>query len=184
MGKTLNADLSPSAGASHAMAFIRSHGKGEVNTSLRLGEILKQAEVIKGGDMSSVEEMLYSQSLTLQSLFNQMTAIGSSLLSTSAGEDRAIAVFELALKAQNQCRQTLQALNELKNPKKPAQFVKTQLNQLRIDSPQQIERSNYAPLDIGSESEAGSTHPAVEALDRQHRSHQRRGKAAKQQKCP
>ncbi|MBD3887020.1 hypothetical protein IFO70_35975 [Phormidium tenue FACHB-886] len=183
-GKVLNADLSPEAGASHAMAFVRSHGKAGTNPAERVGEILEQVEAVKAGDLSNLEGMLYSQSLTLQTIFNQLTALGSSMLTTAQSEN-AIALLHVALKSQNQCRQTLLALNELKNPKKPTQFIKNyvdkQLNQIKADSPQ-LEASPYAEMDSRSTTEAGGIDQTVATVGAIDRSDDSGRKAAKQPK--
>ena len=83
-------------------------------------------------------------------------------------------LLKLALKAQAQSRQTVETLAELKNPKKPAQFIKSyvnqQLNQLKlgteaeIEELQQLGESNNAPLDIGSEKDTGSENPTMETV--------------------
>ncbi|MBD3886472.1 hypothetical protein IFO70_32850 [Phormidium tenue FACHB-886] len=186
-GKVLNADLSPEAGASHAMAFVRSHGKAGTNPAERVGEILEQVEAVKAGDLSNLEGMLYSQSLTLQTIFNQLTALGSSML-TNAQSENAIALLHVALKSQNQCRQTLLALNELKNPKKPTQFIKNyvdrQVNQLKVEGQQQLdlEASPYAEMDPRSATEAVGTDSPVATVAAIDRSDDTGRKAAKQSK--
>jgi hypothetical protein len=184
-GKVLHADLSPEAGASNAMAFVRSRGKAGTNPAERVGEILKQVEAVKAGDMSNPEAMLYSQALTLQTMFNDLVSVASALMPSCKAEE-AIALFHVALKAQNQCRQTLLALNEVKNPKKPTQFIKNyvnqQLNQLKTESQPQLEEPHNAPMDFGSTAEAVRDDRTVEALDAIDRSHQPGGKTAKQSK--
>jgi len=67
-------------------------------------------------------------------------------------------------------------LHELKNPKKPSQFIKNyvhqQLNQLQVEQEQlkqQLEGTRNAPVDIGSERTPTPDNSAVETLAPQHR---------------
>jgi hypothetical protein len=74
---------------------------------------------IKSGDLSRVEEMYISQAMALEVMF-------SSLARRAKAQDRLLqyeAHMRLALKAQNQCRATLQALVQLKQPSQTT-FVK------------------------------------------------------------
>lgn len=64
------------------------------------------------------------------------------------------------------------ALHELRNPKKPSQFIKTyvdkQLNTLKAEIPQpnqhQLHEDNRAPLNTRSETATGGINQQVEAL--------------------
>ena len=103
----------------------------------------------KHGDMRPVEGMLYRQAKTLETMF-------TSLARRAANQD-SLKQFQvnltLALKAQAQCRATLEALAEIKNPR-PVQFVK-QANM--TTGPQQVNNS-YActPSHTGIQSSAGN----------------------------
>ena len=74
---------------------------------------------IKSGDLSKVEEMYISQAMALEVMF-------ASLARRAKAQDKLLQYethMRLALKAQNQCRATLQALVQLKQPSQTT-FVK------------------------------------------------------------
>ena len=85
--------------------------------------IKKQEELLKAGDLTSLENMLLSQSHTLNAIFTMMV--------TNMGDAKYLANLEtygrIALKAQNQTRQTASTLAEIKGIKKET-FIH-QLNQ-------------------------------------------------------
>jgi hypothetical protein len=95
------------------------------------------AEAVKGGSMAPVETMLISQATALQSLFARLVE--------RAMRNDTIAPFEanmrLALRAQSQCRATLETLAAIKNP--PIVFAQ----QANIASgPQQVNNGVANPL--------------------------------------
>jgi hypothetical protein len=126
-----------------------------------LGELVKdfreQVTQVQNGDMSRPEAMLYGQAVTLQTLFTNLTR-------RAANQDHLKefqAHLTLALKAQSQCRSTLEALAEMKNPR-PVSFV-TQAN--ISNGPQQINNSRSTP----APAHAGKTPTARnELLEHQH----------------
>lgn len=78
----------------------------------------------------------------------------------------------LSLKCQTEMRRCIELLNELKNPRKPSQFIKTyvnnQLNQLQTrqeEIEQQLEASKYAQMDTRSKGEAIADDPELEAVE-------------------
>jgi len=111
--------LNPSAVA----AVIVSALGAEPDVCAIFEELREQSKEIRAGDMSRLEDMLFNQSCALQSIFTDLAsrAIGGSLLQQSQ------AYMQLALKAQNQCRQTLATLAAIKHPQH-AIFVKQQNN--------------------------------------------------------
>jgi hypothetical protein len=85
-------------------------GITEVNTLA--SELAKQIGEVKNGDMKRPEAMLLAQAHTLDDLFNN--------LARRAHRQEGIAMIDpylrLALKAQTQCRATLETLAAIKNP--------------------------------------------------------------------
>jgi hypothetical protein len=76
---------------------------------------------VQAGDMSDVEAMLTAHAATLDAIFNEMARraalnMGTHLQTTDT-------YLRHAFKAQSQCRSTLEALAEIKNPRQVA-FVK------------------------------------------------------------
>jgi hypothetical protein len=97
-----------------------------------LSEALKDSIAkVQEGDMRQGEAMLMGQAVALQSIFTYMARriLSQELL------ERSERLFAMALKAQNQCRMTLETLNELKHPRQ-ATFVRAA--QANIAQQQQV----------------------------------------------
>ena len=162
--------------------FVGDADLGELVNGLR-----EQVELVQDGDMRTVEAMLYGQALTLQTIF-------TSLARKAVAQDY-LKQFQvnltLALKAQAQCRATLEALAEIKNPR-PVMFA----NQANVTSgPQQVnngaapaganqharteqttslknellEAPHGNPLDTGTPSAASGADSHLEAVGAGHR---------------
>ena len=140
-GAELTAIVATNAGV-NAAGIIKTFGEsafGHMDGGLQQADlwnaIAEKSAKINSGEMTEVESMLYAQSLALQSMFMN--------LSRRAASQEYLPQFEahmrLALKAQSQCRTTLEALFEMKHPR-PVAFVQ----QANIaNGPQQV---NNAPL--------------------------------------
>lgn len=122
---------------------------GEADLQELCTDLGKRIDKIKDGDMSSVEAMLFGQAKVLETMFTS--------LARRAANNDGLKQFQvnltLALKAQAQCRSTLEALAEIKNPR-PVQFVK----QANITTgPQQVNNA-YAgtPSHSGIQSRTGN----------------------------
>ena len=139
---------------------------------------------IENGDLGDVKSMLYSQASSLNLLFAEMNRRAFNNLGGAyfeAGKQ----YLGLALKAQNQCRMTLETLGNIVNP--PAVFAKQaniahgpqQVNngtnprapatENEIPPNKLLEQINEQRMDIGTQGQAGennSTLAAVAALDR------------------
>ncbi|NMM10943.1 MAG: hypothetical protein HHJ16_11820 [Polaromonas sp.] len=100
---------------------IQSWGKfaGDISSQALADDLDVQTKKVQDGDMRPIEGMLYRQAKTLETIF-------ASLARRAAGNE-SLKQFQvnlsLALKAQAQCRSTLEALAEIKNPR-PVSFVK------------------------------------------------------------
>ena len=91
----------------------------EMDYSELIDELKNKIEKVQAGDMATMEAMLVGQANALQTVF-------TCLARKAANQDylKNYGIFmNLALKAQSQCRATIQALTELKYPKQVA-FVK------------------------------------------------------------
>ncbi len=86
---------------------------GEADLAVTVADLREQVKEVWAGDMGRVEAMLYGQALTLQTIFTS--------LARKAVAQEYLKQFQvnltLALKAQAQCRATLAALAEIKNPR-------------------------------------------------------------------
>ena len=102
---------------------IKAWGKfgGEANLGDLLDGLQTRVEKVLEGDIRSVESMLYGQAMTLQTIFTNLAQRAA----LNAGEylNATDTYLRLALKAQAQCRTTLETLAEIKNPRSVA-FVK------------------------------------------------------------
>ncbi len=122
---------------------------GEANLVELVQDLNKRIDNIQDGDMSSVEAMLFGQAKVLETMFTS--------LARRAANNDGLKQFQvnltLALKAQAQCRSTLEALAEIKNPRS-VQFVK-QANM--TTGPQQV-NNGYAgtPSHSGIQSRTGN----------------------------
>jgi hypothetical protein len=141
-----------------------------------MDQLAHQCDLVNQGSLDGVERMLMAQSQALDAIFHKLArrALHCDLLSQYETHMR------LALKAQSNCRATLQALAEIKNPR-PLAFVKQanfaggnqQVNNAaagsraqKIEIPQSklLEAYRGERLDIGAQSAPSAAHQALEAL--------------------
>lgn len=150
----------------------------------------KRVDTIHGGDLKHAETTLTAQAATLDTIFNEMARRAA--LNMGEYLDATERYMRLALKAQGQCRATLETLAAIKNP--PVIFAK----QANIaHGPQQVNNDSFtnstrtragarkmrtAPNELLEGPDHGSTHmddraaatparghPTMEALDPIHR---------------
>lgn len=102
------------ATAQNASAMEKWGVFGEVDIFGLITDLQTKVEIIQDGNMKPVEAMLYGQAITLQTIFTNLARRSA----MNAGEyiDAADKYMRLALKAQSQCRATLETLAEIKNP--------------------------------------------------------------------
>lgn len=143
-------------------------------------ELQLQVAELKNGNSDYLEAILISQVVTLNTAFNKFLKQGAGAMTETsvmnAFPNLPESLIRLALKCQNQSRQTIKTLAELKNPKKPTQFIKNyvdkQVNQLKIateeeiDQLKQIGESTNAQVDIGSQSQTSRTDREMAALEK------------------
>ena len=136
-------DIVLSSNTQNAVGILAwSKFAGEADLQALVNDLGEQTKNVQAGDMRPVEGMLYRQAKTLETMFTS--------LARRAADQDGLKQFQvnltLALKAQAQCRATLEALAEIKNPR-PVQFV----NQANMTTgPQQVNNA-YA----GTQSHSG-----------------------------
>jgi hypothetical protein len=112
--------LSP---AIQSAVAIEAWGKyaGTVALADLVDDVRERIKTVQDGDMQPVEAMLFGQAMTLETIFTNLARRAA----LNAGEylGATDTYMRLALKAQAQCRATLEALAEIKNPR-PMAFVK------------------------------------------------------------
>lgn len=95
-----------------------------------------EAKAVNNGDLKRAEAMLMNQATALQSLFSRLAERGMGCDNLAPFESN----MRMALRAQNQCRATLETLATIKNP--PVLFAK----QANVTTgPQQINNGTAAP---------------------------------------
>lgn len=113
----------------------------ELHLTACMKELEAQAEALRQGDLSRVEGMLLAQAHSLQAIFTRFAhkMAGSEYLNQLKVNSA------IALKAQNQCRQTLAALAEIKNPKR-ATFIKNQATnqQINMNQPDNSQKNSHS----------------------------------------
>jgi len=152
---------------------------GEADLQELCTDLDKRVDKIKAGDMSSVEAMLFGQAKVLETMFTS--------LARRAANNEGLKQFQcnltLALKAQAQCRATLEALAEIKNPR-PVQFVK-QANM--TTGPQQVNNGNtkggyleqYAQAHTGAGNNPSQQNKLLEADNGNHLDTRAQGAASR-----
>ena len=144
---------------------------------------------LRGGDLSGAEAVLISQATALNSIFNDLA-----MRSYEQSQMQHLDTFlRLAMKAQNQCRMTLETLATIKNP--PVVFARQanishgpqQVNNGAATDPvahaakigntqtELLEASDGKRLDTRATGTAGSADPQLETVGAVHRPTHRKG---------
>ena len=110
---------------------------GTVDLPELVDDLRERIKKVQGGDIQPVEAMLFGQAMTLETMFTDLARRAASQEYLKQFQ----AYLVLALKAQAQCRATLEALAEIKNPR-PVAFVR----QANISSGHQHYRSALHPV--------------------------------------
>ncbi len=133
-----------------------------VDLPTMISEISNQAKAVISGDMDRPQAMLVAQAHSLDAIFNFL----ASRAAMNMGEylDAADTYMRLALRAQSQCRATLETLATIKNPPTAVSFVK----QANIaHGPQQVNNGDSAPIRAPAHPRAGKTISSNELLEHQ-----------------
>ena len=106
-------------GAVTMQAFKKNYGEVDLMALIEATQV--QIQAVHDGDMNRAEAMLITQAHTLDAIFNELAlrSIKSELM------PHFDIYLRLALKAQGQCRATLETLAAIKNPQ-PTAFIKQQ----------------------------------------------------------
>jgi hypothetical protein len=124
-------------------AYNKDFGDVAINTLV--DDLDAQCKLANNGDLARAETILMAQAQTLDSVFNNLARRAS--LNIGEYMNAAETYLRLALRAQAQCRATLETLAVIKNPQ-PVAFVR----QANIaNGPQQV---NNAPAQPGESSRA------------------------------
>lgn len=151
----------------------------EVDVPSLLAQLRDQADAANRGDLSQAEAMLMNQAIALQSLFARLAERGMGCDNAPAFE----ANMRMALRAQSQCRATLETLAEIKNPMAGAyvrqaniaaghQQVnngatpegKPRARENKSEQSKQLEEKTHERMDTRAAETAGGINPTMEAV--------------------
>lgn len=170
--------------AASAMHPWSKQAVGDVDITALVDHIESQNAAMRSGDMSELEGMLYAQAMVLQAAFTALSRRAE--LNSREYPKTTEIYFRLALKAQSQCRSTLEALAEIKHPR-PVAFIKQgnfaqnqQVNNCTADDPCAREKKIIQPnelltderaiygnaMDVGAAGAAGGSNQALATVDR------------------
>lgn len=142
-----------------------------------VSELAKQSAEIKAGRLDRMEEMLSAQAHTLDAIFNRLALDAAGRLVDAPA--MAEVLLKLALKAQSQCRATIEAVAMIQNPPSvafvrqaniahgPQQVINEAAARLRemARSPNELlEKPDDPRMDCGTASPTGRADPELEAL--------------------
>lgn len=128
-----------------------------------IAAISGESQQVLNGEMGRAEEMLISQAHVLDTMFSVLTQ--RAVANMNAGHMNATDTYmRIALKAQSQCRTTLEALSDIKNPR-TATFIK----QANIAENQQV-NNGQAGIESGTPASAHekTINPRNELLGENH----------------
>jgi hypothetical protein len=133
-------------------------------------------------ELAAVADVLVGQATVLNTVFTHYVQL-STLAKTYEHKEL---LMNLALKAQDQCRKTIESMHSIKNPKKGATFIKNaiakQVNQLAVQTEElqkRLEAQPYAAMDTGSQRETAALDIDSEAVAPLNRGKNRAGKGRK-----
>ncbi len=101
-----------------AASVIENWQKDTHDVNVLADELGKQIDAVNGGDLRRAEAMLIAQAHTLDNIFSNLARRATNQDYLKQWE----AYMRMAMKAQNQCRMTLETLATIKNP--PVVFAK------------------------------------------------------------
>lgn len=116
-----------------ATAAFQGDDHGELSLDDLTDALQEHGRDVNRADLSGVEQMLAAQAVTLNAIFTQLARRASRNMDSSSHLGAAEVYLRLALKAQGQCRTTLESLAAIKSP--PVVIAK-QLNV--ANGPQQV----------------------------------------------
>lgn len=180
-----NAGLSHFLGATTQQLYTEELGTLDfIGTITRL---IKEGEKIQDGNLVHIERVLLIQAQTLDTMFNNLACRATLTDFVEPLE----ALLRVALRAQSQCRATLETLANIKNPPQVAfvkqanighnqqvnNHVKPEPSRAQENKNQQnqlLEQSNGKRLDIGTQGKAINADKKLAAVGKIHRAKNRR----------
>lgn len=137
-------------------AFDRKQDALQINAVV--DELAKHVVEVQSGDLSRPEAILMGQAQALDTMFHQLAQLAGRKMDTSL--DATEQCLRMALKAQSQCRTTLETLAEIKNPRQ-AHFIKQQ----NIAHQQQVNNGVTAASGKASRGKRGQSKAAKQTIE-------------------
>ena len=169
--------LTPSLQAATTTQRFTDYAGDKPSIGAIVSELRSQIKTAQDGELGRSEAMLVAQAHSLDAIFNHLArrSINAELM------DHFDRFLKLALRAQSQCRSTIEALSEMKNPQHIA-FVKqaniaqnqqvnngSRAEENKTKQNELLEKADGERLDFGTTGAAGNANPAmatVEEIDR------------------
>ncbi len=178
--------VDPTFGAAQTANAIANFGMGDnplLSTMTLKQAIEEQTQAFLEDDVTATAQLLYGHVVVLNTAFQSYMQVAA--MCRDSGERTAL--FDAALKAQEQARKTLQTLHNIKNPQPKTVYIKNaivqQINQLVTKTEKlhkKLENTKYATVDTRSEEETERTSEVVDipaaALETLNRRKKPRGK--------
>lgn len=152
---------------------------GEIDLDSLVTALGESSSRVNANDLKDVESTLNSQSIVLNIMFGELIRrAGVNLAEYPMASDR---YFKMAMKAQNQCRMTLETLANIKNP--PVVYAKQaniangpqQVNngsmplphaEKNLNGPNKLlEQGNEQRMDTATEGKTSSSNSALETVE-------------------
>lgn len=156
--------LSPTVAAAVTATKFAKGAVGEMDLTETVAVVRDRVRKVKEGDLSDVEATLTAQAMTLDSIFHEMAKraalnMGQHMAATES-------YLKMALKAQSQCRATLETLVEVKAPRS-ATFIKQAniANQQQVNNGQDDSRTSTR---TGAHAHGKNINQRNELLEAQH----------------
>ena len=160
--------VDPAFGAAQTANIIANFGTGDnplLSTMTLKQAIEEQTQAFLKDDATATTELLYGHVVVLNTAFQSYMQVAA--MCRDSGERAAL--FDAALKAQEQARKTLQTLHNIKNPQPKTVYIKNeivqQVNQLVTKTEElhkKLESTKYATVDTRSEEETERTSEVVD----------------------
>lgn len=169
---------SPELAAYRVTALLQPSALADkIDTPALLGVLRDQAGALQGGNLTRAEAMLSGQATALQALFVRLTELA--MLQTNLPNIDGL--MRVALRAQSQCRATLETLSAIKNP--PIVYAKQanvttgpQQNNFGMAEPKQAGKMKIKPIrlsigdshelcqDTRASGDESGANPTIEAM--------------------
>ena len=171
--------------AVQSFVTIKTFGIDKAFRETDIGSLVKtlseKMEATNSNDLTSLEDMLTGQAYALNAIFNKMSQVAARNLEESLGG--AEVCLKLGLRAQSQCRATIEAISTVKNPPVMGYVRQANITQgpqqinngITEDAPSRagekqnpknklLEKQDGNQLDTGTQSKAIGDDQAMEAV--------------------